>query len=269
MPGLPNQRPTVSLAGAINFRDLGGYHTGDGRRTRFGRVFRSNSLQELTEADLEIIREELGLVTVLDLRSGREIAHDGVGPLEHEPLRYVNLPMLQEKRDYHPGRIETGLVDRYFSYLHLARENIVKALETIAVSQPIVFHCSAGKDRTGVLAALVLGCVGVEPETVVSDYAARHHAREEIVGFLRRRPSYVERLDELPPSALDSEPPTMREFLRLLEERYGGARNWALAAGAGEATLRRLEATLLEPTAAHDEFGPGGAADCAEFPHGP
>src|SRR3989442_13768110 len=80
MPRLPDQRSTVSLAGAINFRDLGGYHTSDGRRTRFGRALRSNSLQELTEADLEIIRKELGLVTVLDLRSGREIAHDGVGP---------------------------------------------------------------------------------------------------------------------------------------------------------------------------------------------
>ena len=246
MTPLPSRRPALSLVGAINFRDLGGYHTTDGRRTRFGRVFRSNSLQELAKEDLQTIRERLGLVTVLDLRSTREIARDGLGPLEHEPLRYVNLPMLQDKREYQPGRIETGLVDRYLSYLHFARENVVKALETIAEAQPVVFHCSAGKDRTGVLAALVLGCVGVEPEMVISDYAAKHHIREEIIEFLRRRPSYAERLNELPSSALDSEPRTMREFLHLLEERYGGARSWALSAGVGETTLRRLETTLVE-----------------------
>jgi protein-tyrosine phosphatase len=247
MTALPRQCPALSLVGAINFRDLGGYHTRDGRRTRFGRVFRSNSLQELTQDDLQIIRERLGLATVLDLRSGREISRDGLGPLEHEPLRYVNLPMLQEKRDYQPGRVETGLVDRYLSYLDFARENVVKALETIAEAQPLVFHCSAGKDRTGVLAALVLGCLGVDSETVVSDYAANQQAREAIIEFLRRRPSYAERLDELPSSALDAEPETMREFLYLLEERYGGARGWALSAGVSEATLCRLEATLVEP----------------------
>lgn len=243
----PRSQDQLSLAGVVNFRDLGGYHTADGRRTRYGRVFRSNSLQELTQADLEVIRKRLRLMTVLDLRSAHEIRHDGVGPLEQESIRYVNSPMLQEKKDYQSGRIETGLVDRYFSYLQLAQESIVTALETIADAQPLVFHCSAGKDRTGVLAALLLGCVGVDPETVISDYAFTHHSREELLDFLRRRPSYVVRLDELPPSALDSEPSTMRQFLGLLNESYGGARRWALTAGVSDTTLRRLESTLLEP----------------------
>jgi protein-tyrosine phosphatase len=239
----------LSLAGAINFRDLGGYQTSDGRRTRYGRVFRSNSLQELTRADITVIRERLRLKTVLDLRSAQEIQHDGVGPVEHESLRYVNLPMLQEKGKYRPGVIETGLVDRYFSYLHFAQDSIVSALETIADAQPIVFHCAAGKDRTGVLAALLLGCLGVEAETVIYDYAFAQQSREEIVNFLRRRPSYVERLDQLRPSALDSDPSTMRQFLGLLDEGYGGARNWALRAGVSKTMLRRLESTLLEPAA--------------------
>jgi protein-tyrosine phosphatase len=243
----PRQQDQLSLTGAINFRDLGGHRTADGRWTRFGRVFRSNSLQELTKADVRVIRERLRLMTVLDLRSAQEIKYDGVGPLEHESLRYVNTPILQEKRDYGLGKIETGLVDRYFSYLELAQESIVTALETIADAQPLVFHCSAGKDRTGLLAAVLLGCVGVEPETVISDYAVTHLAREELVNFLRRRPSYIERLDLLPPTALDSEPDTMRQFLGLLNESYGGARSWALMAGVSEAALRRLESTLLEP----------------------
>jgi protein tyrosine/serine phosphatase len=242
----------VVLAGAMNFRDLGGYHTADGRRTRSGRVFRSNSLQELTPSDLEVLRDELRLATVMDLRSPKEIANDGLGPLEGECVRYVNLPMLHEETDSGaPGRISAGLVPRYLSYLEFARHNVVRALETIADerSVPLVFHCSAGKDRTGVLAALVLGCVGVEPETVVSDYAAKQHERDRIVAFLRRRPTYTDAVDEMHPDSLESEPATMREFLRLLDERHGGARGWALHAGADEATLRRLEENLLEPAA--------------------
>jgi protein tyrosine/serine phosphatase len=158
--------------------------------------------------------------------------------------------MLHEVQDSgQPGNIETGLVPRYLSYLEFARDNVVRALETIAdeKSVPLVFHCSAGKDRTGVLAALVLGCLGVEPETVVSDYAAKQHERDRIVEFLRRRPTYTNTVDDMHPASLDSEPATMREFLRLLDERYGGARGWARHAGADEATLARLEENLLEP----------------------
>ena len=240
----------VVLVGAMNFRDLGGYHTGDGRRTRFGRVFRSNSLQELTPADLEILRDQLRLTTVMDLRSPKEIARDGLGPLEGECVHYVNFPMLHEEQDSgQPGRISSGLVKRYLSYLEFAKDNVVQALETIAdeKSVPLVFHCSAGKDRTGVLAALVLGCVGVEPETVVSDYAAKQHERDRIVEFLRRRPTYTDTVDDISPAALDSEPETMREFLRLLDERHGGARGWARQAGVDDSTLARLEENLLEP----------------------
>ena len=119
-----------------------------------------------------------------------------------------------------PLRLDWWTVLQLFD---LAQDSIVSALETIADAQPIVFHCAAGKDRTGVLAALLRGCLGVEAEAVVSEYAVARHSREEIVNFLRRRPSYVERLDQLRPSALDSDPGTMRQFLVLLDKGYGGA----------------------------------------------
>lgn len=138
----------------------------------------------------------------------------------------------------------------------------MSALETIADAQPIVFHCAAGKDRTGVLAALLLSCLGVETETVISDYAVAQHSREEIVNFLRRRPSYLERLEQLRPSALDSDPSTMRQFLGLLNEGYGGARNWALSAGVSETVLHRLESSLPEPAATEQALCPDlGSAD--------
>jgi protein-tyrosine phosphatase len=188
--------------------------------------------------------------TVLDLRSPREIARDGVGPLVDEGVRYLNIPVLHESKDTgRPGRIEHGLVERYFSYLRFAGDNVVEALRMIAEDDvlPLVFHCSAGKDRTGVLAALLLGCLGVDAETVVSDYAAKQHARDEIVAFLRRRPSYTDIIDEMRPDTLETDPRTMREFLRRLDESHGGARGWALGAGLSERALGHLEERLLEP----------------------
>lgn len=250
MAMLPDRPDVLLLAGAMNFRDLGGYHTADGRRTRSGLVFRSNSLQELTDEDLDILRSDLRVATVLDLRSPKEIARDGVGPFVDEALHYVNVPFLHEQKDSGaPGRIQEGLVARYFSYLTVAADNVVRALEMIADPDnlPLVFHCSAGKDRTGVLAALVLGCVGVDPEHVVADYAAKQNVRDEIVAFLRRRPTYTDLVDDMDPKSLESEPDTMREFLRILEERHGGTRRWALDHGMSEEALRRLEDLLLEP----------------------
>jgi protein-tyrosine phosphatase len=250
MAFLPSQPEAFVLAGALNFRDLGGYHTADGRRTRSGLVYRSNSLQELTAEDLDLLRGPVRVATVLDLRSPREIARDGSGPLVEDGVRYINIPVLHESKDTgRPGRIEHGLVERYLSYLRFAGDNVVRALATIAEDDvlPLVFHCSAGKDRTGVLAALLLGCLGVEAETVVSDYAAKQHARDEIVAFLRRRPTYTDAVDQMRPDTLESDPATMREFLRRLDEGHGGARGWALGAGLAEDTLTCLEERLLEP----------------------
>jgi hypothetical protein len=160
MAFLPSQPDALVLAGALNFRDLGGYHTVDGRRTRSGLVYRSNSLQELTQDDVARLRWDLRVATVLDLRSPKEIARDGHGPFMDEGVRYINIPVLHERNDSgRPGAIAHGLVERYLSYLRAGGDNVVEALRTIAEDDvlPVVFHCSAGKDRTGVFAALLLG----------------------------------------------------------------------------------------------------------------
>lgn len=232
------------LVGAFNFRDLGGHRTAAGRRTRPGRVFRSNSLQDLTAGDVRVLIDDLGLRTVIDLRGPDEIASAGIGPLQAEPVRYENLPLLDE-------RVETAgqvadLGQRYRTYLDsFGAKNMVEALAVIAddAAHPLVFHCSAGKDRTGVLAAMVLGCVGVPADDIVADYCAMQDERGRLAAFLRRRPGYADLADHDP--ILDSRPETMRSFLAVLNDEYGGPRGWARAAGLAERDLGRLEAALL------------------------
>ena len=124
---------------------------------------------------------------------------------------------------------------------------MLRAIELISESEtaPTVFFCAAGKDRTGVLTALVLRLVGVQPEVVVEDYLLSAESAEVI---LRERlmpsPTYARHIATLPREVYTAEAATMRRFLSELEERFGGAERWALGAGLAPGVLQRLRSAL-------------------------
>jgi len=240
----------LPLVGAYNFRDLGGYPTTDGRSTRWGRLYRSDTLHELTDEDLVVLRD-LDLVSVIDLRTPTEVERSGRGPLGAEPVRYVNLSVLAEEggeRQAAPATRVADTAERYLSYLEMGRDALVGSFHLMAEreSYPLVFHCQAGKDRTGVVAALVLACIGVDRRAIVDDYVLTATRMDLIIGRLRRDPHYADRIDELPPSAFIVEAATMERFLDGLSERYGGPRPWALGAGVTEDQLDALVDVLVE-----------------------
>ncbi|MGP8009009.1 MAG: tyrosine-protein phosphatase, partial [Acidimicrobiales bacterium] len=111
---------------------------------------------------------------------------------------------------------------------------------------PLVFNCFLGKDRTGVLAALVLSCLGVERENIVEDYAFTATRVPFIVEKLRRDPVYRDAIDRTDPVVLAASETTMTRFLEELDRRYGDARGWALSAGVKPDELERLIELLLE-----------------------
>src|ERR1700728_2567539 len=92
---MPTSERLLPLVGAYNFRDLGGYPTVDGRATRWGLLYRSDTLHELTPADLDVLRG-LGLACVIDLRTAGELEQTGRGLLQGEPIRYLHLSVMQE-----------------------------------------------------------------------------------------------------------------------------------------------------------------------------
>jgi protein-tyrosine phosphatase len=176
-----------------NFRDLGGYRAEDGRIVRRGRLYRSDSLGKLQGEDL-LRFQALGVRTVIDLRYPFEIAARGRVP-EAEGLTYHNLSI--EHRPYIQADIAADvdavrfIADRY---LEMAQDGVVEirqALEILAREEnaPAVFHCAAGKDRTGLIAALVLALVGVGEEDIVADFALTGLAAERVLAdFLARHP---------------------------------------------------------------------------------
>src|ERR1019366_5162239 len=162
----------IALEGAVNFRDLGGYTTVDGQRTRWRVMFRADGLGELTEADLAIMRE-LGIRTVVDLRSGHEVEQSRFD-VEAHPVDFHHFPFINQLPDVEQWDRRPGLLGaQYKEMLDDAAPQITGALEVLTApdSRPAVFHCTAGKDRTGLLSALVLSLLGVPEETVVADYA--------------------------------------------------------------------------------------------------
>ncbi len=238
----------VPLEGAFNFRDLGGYPTADGRRTRAGRLYRSDGLQELSAADVELLRGQ-GLRTIVDLRTPEEVARFGRGPLAGEPVHYEHVTVIRSDAGESLAAPETDdLAERYLWYLDIGRAAMVHALELAGDpdAQPLVFHCAAGKDRTGVLAALILDSVGVTQEAIVADYARTNDYLGPILERLTASAD-PDQVRSVPPSRLLVEADTMERFLTRLRARHGGAEAWARAAGADPERLAGLRTTLLGP----------------------
>ncbi|MBF6556870.1 MAG: tyrosine-protein phosphatase [Acidimicrobiales bacterium] len=248
----PRER-LVPLAGAFNFRDLGGYRSSSGRATRWGRLYRSDTLHDLTDADVELLRS-LGLATIVDLRTRRELAATGRGMLESEPIAFRHLSVITEGDGEVMGAPTAPgeeLGERYLWYLDGGRQALVDALTLVAepANLPLVFHCAAGKDRTGVLAALVLDIVGVDPDLIVADYVITADRMELILGRYRDDPAVAERMARVPAYRFEVQAQSMQRFLTGLHDRFGGGRAWAVAAGVPPESVDRLPDLLLEPPA--------------------
>lgn len=241
----------IELDGAVNVRDLGGLPTAGGARTRAGVLLRSDNLQGLSDKDVRRLVDDQGVRTVLDLRTPGEIVAEGPGPLVAEGLRHVacNLIPGWDPRTYdaarvvpHEKREEGDLSHHYIQYLDEAADQVVRALRVIADSDsgPVVVHCAAGKDRTGVVVALALVVAGVGREDVVADYALTGERIEAIRDRLAASPTYAEDMANRPVDDMRPHALSMRHFLDRLDER-GGALAWLTEQGFGpdeQAALR-------------------------------
>ena len=207
----------VELEGCCNFRDLGGYPAAGGRRTRWRLLFRADGLSTLSDADLTVVAE-LRIRNVIDLRTSLEVEARGRFP-DHDAIRYHHLPLtdtLPGAEDV-PAWDDAGFVARrYASYLDGEAPSVGAVLRLLAEPSnlPAVFHCSVGKDRTGVLAALVLGFLGVPDEVIVEDYTLSARAMMQILERLRAEyPDSQEVVARFAPVILSVSPEAIAGFL--------------------------------------------------------
>ena len=210
----------IALDGLVNFRDLGGYRAADGRTVRWGRLFRSDNLGKLRGHD-EF--RALGIRTVVDLRYPWEIARRGRVD-ESLVATYHNLSI--EHRTYDQAGLGPEvdparyLADRYAEVIEDGQAELRQLLDVIVDEEnvPVVFHCAAGKDRTGIVAALILALLGVSDEDIVADFALTSLATEQLLAtYLANNPGAVVTW----PGYGQAPPELMRLFLAELAQRYG------------------------------------------------
>ena len=237
----------IPLDGAVNFRDQGGYPTDSGMVVRWRRIFRSDSPQSLTESDVKMITETLGIKSVVDLRSSNSVLNDGRGPLALSGLAYHNYPFL-ERRGIDPPTSGEQSADRlsaiYQWMIHNSGQLIAQAFTALAqnLNQPAMFHCSAGKDRTGILGATILMVLGVSRENVVADFLMTNEVIDGILARIKMMPGFEASTREgimAPQSAIE-------KFLDTTQSEFGGSEAYLIHHGVQQSVIDDFRESMLE-----------------------
>ena len=240
---------SIDLDGCVNFRDLGGYPTRDGRTLRWRQLFRSDALHALSESDVGRLRDELSLSDIVDLRSTYELSNEGRGPLEREPIAFHHNPLFDGDPSAAERRRadEMSLGERYVGMMEFGHEKIVNAVRLLArAERGAVYHCAAGKDRTGVISAILLGTLGVDDELIVADYALSGERIDEIIDRVMSMKGYEETLKDMPADTLHAKPESMETVLALTADRWGSMGEYLRIGGLADADLERLRDRCLE-----------------------
>ena len=237
----------IPLHGCINFRDLGGYRASNGRTVKWRRLFRSDSVHLMSSQDVDHVYQTLGVVTLIDLRNAAEVQREGGNGALPSSARYHHLPFLEQHgiTPFSPSEDPADrLAEIYLWILANSGTLVAGALNVLAQGGhlPAVFHCTAGKDRTGILAAVVLSALGVEDEVIMADYLLTNQTMDLLFERLRAIPGNGQR----PRASFEAQPRAMEEFLSALRHQYGGAESFLKAHGVSQATIDRLRMALLE-----------------------
>jgi len=242
----------LPLSGCFNFRDLGGYPTSNDDRIRWRTLFRADGLSRLDASDRASLAE-LGLATVVDLRTGWEVHEWGKDPDNSFDVEYHHLPLTDvppSEEDLARYTDPVFVTARYRRLLTDGSSSIARAVEVLAEpgALPAVFHCSAGKDRTGVLAALILGFLGVPDDVIVHDYALSSEVMGNMLEWMRTAfGEDTDSFEHYSPAVISVHPEAMTGFLSSLREDHGGFDELAVALGVSDAVERLKESLLVAP----------------------
>jgi protein-tyrosine phosphatase len=232
----------VDLEGAYNIRDLGGLRTRDKRLTRHGLIYRGDSLDQITPADAKILFNELDIGAVVDLRTQAETElTDPVLPAQR--YRFSVLAEGRLGREPFPSDDPAELAKVYLNNIEGGRGAVKSTFEVIAANLeagvPTLFHCAAGRDRTGIMAALLLDLVGVTFGEIARDYVQSNRNARRVTQRLAENPLYANHEAHMREIILLHEQ-TILGFLRLLQAQDGGSRQFCLDCGLSEDTIEVL-----------------------------
>lgn len=236
----------IPIEGTHNFRDAGGYPTRDGGSVRWRTLFRSDILNEVTDAGREEMRR-LGIRTTVDLRTAREAEERPSVFADGADLVYTRMPLRADGTDPQ-APAANDLFDLNHRFLDTGQDSIVALMDALATRHefPLVVHCATGKDRTGLLVAMLLELAGVDRGNVIDDYmltatyGSKRIKDETALAMANGRdPAQFARL-------MECRPEIMAEALSYLDSLYGGVEGYLRQIGLSDSALGSLRGALME-----------------------
>ncbi len=243
----------IEIESVVNFRDLGGYRNRDGATVAWRRIFRSGDFRNITANDFAKIKKEIGLAAVIDLRTAEETEVQGKWNCTDFGIRYNHLPFPGGGGDKkEEARLLKEGVNLGQFYLHMIsgkdfKKQIISALEIIANrdNYPLVFHCAIGKDRTGILSAILLSILGVDDAVIIEDYTYSGPSIKKLREDMLKNPPKEDFIKRLPDHFWEAAPETMEIFLSGLKKKHGSIVRYLIDLGVDTYLIESIRKNLL------------------------
>jgi protein-tyrosine phosphatase len=245
--------------GAVNLRDLGGYRAGAGY-IRPGLLFRSGMTHHITPRGLRALVERYGMRTAIDLRSDMELKDDGIAPFGDVGITHHHVPVFTsvdataEMQQQRMAEMRSGNYDWAALYQQMTTNGapaFARLFEVISEPDrlPAVFHCSGGRDRTGVSAALVLSILGVHDDDIAHDYAATGTYLQPHLALFSRFSMRMELAPSEMARVMETSAEAMHGFLAGLRASHGSTEGYLHSIGVTDEQIQRVRGLLLDPGA--------------------
>jgi protein-tyrosine phosphatase len=241
-----NMSRQLVLEGCLNVRDIGGYPTLDGKVTRWKVILRADNLDKLPPASQQQL-VDYGVRTVIDLRDHWETEQFPNVFENSATMSYVKRPLLGTQSIYQKTEHVASLSSKYNIILDDCQNQINAIIEAIADSNPgcTIIHCSAGKDRTGLITALLLSLANVDGETIAEDYSLSEVLLIERIQEWRRQALEAGRDMNLVERDIGSKRETMLETLEYLHKRWSNIDTYLEQCGISATRINQIRTKLL------------------------
>ena len=240
-----------SFEGCFNFRDIGGYLNQDGKKVKKGLYFRAGRQDRMTEKDL-VQLSDLNISTQIDLRKQEEVLDQGRGPLEDMGANYINIAVIPEGGSDKLNKLvgDTGISGkRYLGYLEFGPTSWLRLFGILAEEEnlPVLLHCTAGKDRTGVSTAFLLSVLGVSRDIIEADYLLTNLDTERQADFIESTVGYPEGYNREKMISIAGVPKdAMKDFLDGVESKWGSVVEYLEKIGVTQEQMDQVRLNFLE-----------------------